>query len=150
MMLYDIVGLIPRNEEMAMNQYAFGIRLFPEWRGLVAKYDCDQDKVDYWCRKTMGPEILKSCGFSYGDIRIRWGEWGPENISVPGNACGLDLWDDACSPAGGKELLSHNVDTMHQAYCLLCVFTWFASAMITEHECRAHDERIPDGEIPGP
>jgi hypothetical protein len=25
------------------------------------------------------------------DIRVEWGEWGPEHISVPGNACALDI-----------------------------------------------------------
>lgn len=62
-------------------------------------------------------------------VMMRWGEWGLENIAVPGNACGLDISDDPGAPLDGKLLLPHNVDSLSQKYLLLIVFTWFADCM---------------------
>lgn len=59
------------------------------------------------------------------EVRIVLGDWGLEHISVPGNACGLDIWDDICAPAGGMSLLPHNVDSKMQCMALITVFTWF-------------------------
>ena len=63
------------------------------------------------------------------DLRIQWGEWGPEHITVPGNACGLDIGHGIGGPPGGKTLSPHNIDSMSQAMLLLVVFTWFAESI---------------------
>ncbi len=61
-------------------------------------------------------------------LRVRWGEWGPEQIDVPGDSCGLnvDRRKSFRAPAGGVILCPHNVDTWNQVQLLLIVFCWFA------------------------
>jgi len=61
---------------------------------------------------------------------VAWGEWGPEHISVPGNACGLDLDDGIWAPRGGRILLPHNVDSIAQSHLLLAVFLFFADVLV--------------------
>jgi len=132
--MYSIVGLMPNIETTNMGGHGFCIKLYPEWKGIVAGYDITDEGLWMWCRETMGPSILKSVRLDFGEIRIRWGEWGLEHIDVPGNACGLDIADSIIAPLGGKALLPHNVDSMPQAFCILCVFTWFADAMLANQE----------------
>lgn len=60
-------------------------------------------------------------------LRVQWGEWGPEHISVPGNACGLDIDQSFGSPIhGARSLTPHNIDALCQKYLLLIVFTSIA------------------------
>lgn len=65
-------------------------------------------------------------------IRIQWGEWGCEHISVPGNACGLDIERSSfgsCFRAGVR-LCPHNVDCWAQKQLLLIVFTELAEDIV--------------------
>jgi len=59
------------------------------------------------------------------DLRVSWGKWGPEHISVPGNACGLDIEEKliGCVFKDGASLYPHNVDSWRQKYLLLITFT---------------------------
>jgi hypothetical protein len=69
------------------------------------------------------------------DLRVTWGKWGPEHITVPGNACGLDVDENGFgSPRDGACLNPHNVDSVNQAHLLLVVFTWFAGVVISNYE----------------
>jgi hypothetical protein len=70
------------------------------------------------------------------DLRVTWGEWGPEHMTVPGDACGLDISDSIYRPLDGMVLSPHNVDTMKQAMLLVVVFSWFASALLDEERAR--------------
>ena len=164
-MFYDIEGLEPSH---CMGGYGFLIRLHPNCRELVAASGIDQDKAEAVLSR-MGRHWLDCCGYdsifdpdncghladrklppgpnarhSYQpnrDLRITWGEWGLEHITVPGNACGLDL--DARSlhsPRGGRVLVPHNVDCWSQVQLLLIVFTWFAHTLVLHAECN-YDKR---------
>ncbi len=58
------------------------------------------------------------------DLRVTWGAWGIEHISVPGNACGLDLDNTCgCTFSRGVSLTPHNIDSLYQKYLLLITFT---------------------------
>lgn len=102
--------------------------------GYDAMHDPDADPLEKWNQKHLGtaPKLGSNARPLYDShsIRVTWGEWGPEHITVPGNACGLDLSHSIGSAPGGMSLLPHNVDSMSQAYLLLLVFTWFADAII--------------------
>lgn len=152
-MLYHIKNLCPRQE---MSGAGFGIDLWPAWKDAVTESKLTQEMINT-AITNMHRFWLDGCGFGgvydpdnsgfdrdetkppgpnarpiYGpyDIRISWGEWGPEHISVPGNACGLDIWDSIGGPRGGKSLGPHNVDSIRQAHLLLVVFTWVAEGFV--------------------
>ena len=151
--MYSIDGLCPTGH--VLGGYGFIIHLAPEFRDAVATSAIDQVKADRVIN-TFGPEWLVKCGFShYFDpencdferreyaipsdetrlsqmIRITWGEWGPEHITVPGNSCGLDIERSSfsCLFEGGCSLLPHNVDHWGQVNLLLIIFTWFANSVM--------------------
>jgi hypothetical protein len=161
-MVYHIYGLCPRTD-IDMSRAGFGVKLWPAWRDAVRELNLDQRQVNTAVGR-MGRAWLDGCG--YGDIydpdncgfdrdkqrkpgpnakptyepnlslRVLWGEWGPEHITVPGNACGLDISSGFGCPMGGKSLEPHNVDTIAQAHLLLVVFTWFADCVVLELQKR--------------
>jgi hypothetical protein len=162
-MLYQVQMMAPR---LDMQQCPVQVNLWPEWKDAVARYDINQEKANRVIESLHRP-WLDGCGWNrmydpdnagcyrdetmplgpnarkvYGphDIRITWGEWGPEHITVPGNACGLDLSHSIGSAPRGMSLLPHNVDTMRQAYLLLVIFTWFGDAIICNELCLEHDK----------
>ena len=55
---------------------------------------------------------------------------GPEHITVPGNACGLDVDQGLGAPRDGKVLQPHNIDSSNQVILLLTVFTTIADLII--------------------
>lgn len=154
--MYSIDGLLPSGHPLG--GYGFCIHLAPEFRDAVAKSGIKQSHVDHVV-KTYGQEWLQKCGFSsyfdpenctfrddgtpsipsketrplhsHREIRISWGEWGIEHISVPGNACGLDIdRDPRGSPfENGVTLYPHNVDSWSQVVLMLVAFTWFANSV---------------------
>ena len=139
-MYYQIEGLCSARSDIDLNKWGFGIKLFPGFKELVSKSEITQDAV-YRAVENMGRSWLDGCGFDHNfeydgeksklyrpnqDLRVQWGKWGPEHITVPGNACGLDLDNGITAPKNGRNLSPHNVDSMKQAMLLLIVFTWFA------------------------
>ena len=70
-------------------------------------------------------------------ISVTWGEWGPEHITVPGNACGLDIDQQYYYRHRGRQRLSpHNIGSWAQKQCILLVFCRFAELVIG----KAYDE----------
>ena len=141
-MNYQITSLCPRFD-LSMGGWGFGIKLFPGFREAVETSKITQDQA-YKAIENMGRFWLDGCGFNAmfdydgnktplykpnQDLRITWGEWGPEHITVPGNACGLDIDDGIGAPRNGKVLQPHNIDSMQQAMLLIIVFTWFAETI---------------------
>lgn len=136
-MFYSIDGLCP-NREIGMGGYGFNIKLWPAFKEAVAFSGLTQDRVD-GAINSLGKEWLVCCGWDSlakgyrptSAIRVSWGEWGPEHITVPGNACGLDI--DRCplgAPPGGQVLVPHNVDCWNQVNLLLIVFCWLAETLV--------------------
>ena len=134
-MHYSISGLCP-NADQILGGYGFLIKLYPGWRLLVEESDQTQERVDLAIEK-LGRMWLDACGYDRifdgkplyeprQSIRIDWGDWGPEHITVPGNACGLDIGSGLHAPRGGRVLVPHNVDGWPQVQLLLIVFCWFA------------------------
>lgn len=154
-----------------MSGAGFNVQLFPSWREAVAEHDYLNQQTVNESVKNMGRFWLDSCGYSeifdpdncgfekdptnppgpnarplyepQSSIRIRWGEWGPEHITVPGNACGLDISDGIFAPYAarerGKVLVPHNVDSKDQALLLLIIFTWFADCLILDQLTKSHN-----------
>lgn len=163
-MLYNIKGLCPRRE---MSGAGFCIQLWPEWKREVTLLGWTQKGIDQVITK-LGRTWLDGCGYDQifdidncgfdmdkskppgpnarpmydprTDIRVTWGEWGPEHITVPGNACGLDICTGFGAPRGGVVLAPHNVDTIKQAHLLLVVFTWFANLIVAQIEDAGREE----------
>jgi len=149
-MHYDIEGLCPI-QDATMGGYGFLIKLYPAWRAMIRDRGWDQERVDILIERK-GRYWLDACGYSklWGlegepkeplfkpgiDLSVMWGAWGPEHISVPGDACGLDIADSIGSPVDGRVLLPHNVDNSNQQRLLLVVFTTIANHMAMEAESK--------------
>lgn len=138
--LYHITNICPRTD-IAMGRCGFTIHLFESWREAVKVSQLDQEKVDLLIHN-MHRQWLDGCGFektvkrgpeypvySEHSIRVTWGEWGPEHITVPGDACGLDL-DRGLFSRESRRLSPHNVDRLNQVVLLLVVFTTIADCVI--------------------
>jgi hypothetical protein len=137
------------NPAPGMGSGGFNILLFPAWRDALRDYPYPiGPKEINRVIEGLGRQWLDGHGYSqmtdYGDgprriwdartsIRIGWGEWGPEHICVPGNACGLDIDRDSIwAPRGGTVLLPHNVDSVAQASLLLTIFLFFADTIVLD------------------
>lgn len=166
-MHYSISGLYPRRD-MAMGGYGFSVKLWPRWRELVAHRALTQEMVCTGLDR-MGRDWLDACGYDglfdpdncgwdadpkakpgpkahpmyepNRDLRVSWGEWGPEHISVPGDACGLDIAEGLHAPRGGRILVPHNVDCWRQVQLLLITFCWFADDLALGWQVKEIEER---------
>jgi hypothetical protein len=151
--IYNIKGLCPRTD---MRNAGFSIDLHPLWMEAVRDSWLNQNNVNTAIQNMHRP-WLDGCGYdavfdpdncgAFADktkpagpdsrplydihsIRVKWGAWGPEHITVPGDACGLDISNAMGGFVGGKSLHPHNVDTIRQAHLLLVVFTFFADTLV--------------------
>lgn len=130
-MYYSIVGLSPRTD-IDIGRHGFCIYLHDKFKWLVSIGNIDQSCVNHVIEQ-LGIEWLNACGYQNykpRDIRVSWGEWGPEHITVPGNACGLDI--DHCAlgnPLGGPALYPHNIDSWSQKQLLLIVFCYLVESL---------------------
>ncbi len=138
-MLYNIGQLNPRGE---MSGCGFSIELWPLWKKEIKRHKLTEEHA-YNVIKNKGRMLLDGCGYDADfefdgktkklyepdtALQINWGEWGPEHISVPGNACGLDIDVGGIgSPKDGATLDPHNIDNIRQVYLLLAVFLEFAN-----------------------
>ncbi len=103
--------------------------------GFNQMFDPDKDPFAEWSERNLGKKAplgpnARRLYEANNDLRVQWGGWGPEHITVPGNACGLDIDRGMMCPPGGKTLVPHNVDSIQQAHLLLVVFLWFAGDLI--------------------
>lgn len=150
---------------MGLSAHSFCVDLMPAFRDAVASCGINQKQIDAMIARC-GREWLDASGYSgiydpdnsgcdYDDtkppgpdarpryeprtaIRVKWGEWGPEHITVPGNACGLDIEYGSqigCMFSGGKTLLPHNLDTLRQKYLLTIIFTEISYSVILGSAC---------------
>jgi hypothetical protein len=161
-MLYKIQMIAPLDEGRGC---PIQVDLWPEWKEAVARSAITQQGVNHavkmmhrtwldgcgWSRmfdpdncgfdrdkdKPLGPNAYKA----YGEhaIRVSWGEWGPEHITVPGDACGLDLSHSIGGAPSGMSLTPHNMDTMAQAWLCLVIFTFFAEGIVSEEIVREYN-----------
>ena len=82
-------------------------------------------------KKKLGPRARRSYE-ARTSIRVQWGAWGLEHISVPGNACGLDIEREGFGTFMPRAamLTPHNIDCWRQKQLLLIVFTTFAEDIV--------------------
>lgn len=146
--MFLIHGYCPRSD-INMGAHGFCIELFPEYKDLVASSEIGQTEVNQMI-DNCGPAWLNGCGFKIRDgsnprlsfykLQVRWGEWGPEHITVPGNACGLDIDQSAVgfhNPQRGSMLVPHNVDSWSQKNLLLLVFLEITNSLVLLQEPRS-------------
>lgn len=154
--MFLIRGMCPRTD-VTMDAHCFSIDLSAEWKDMVAASGLKQEDIDNllkheaepWLdacgyggmfdpdncgferdpKKKPGPDARRS--YSYREVRVSWGEFGPQHISVPGNACGLDIDSGSFGSyfEGGRLLLPHNIDCWNQKNLLLIVFTTIAESV---------------------
>lgn len=135
--MYRIKGWMPPLDGQTFGGWSFNIILTPKWKDLVSKSDLNQERIDNIIHN-MGKHILRGHGIDIDTdpkyyIRISWGEWGPEHITVPGNSCGLDIDYSAIAYNDGEATLSpHNLDTMTQASIILTLFLKIAELLESE------------------
>lgn len=138
--MYKIKGWFPIRE---MGGCGFNIVLTAEWKDSVSKSDLNQEKINNLI-DNLGPKMLESHGYDNISepkyyLRVKWGEWGPEHITVPGNACGLDIDNSSIGCEEGEVCLSpHNVDSITQASMILTLFTRIAELLESEIWLRKH------------
>lgn len=154
-MMYHVIGFCPRTD-IHLGRCGFGIKLYPAWAEAVKSSGITQNNVQTaiksyhraWLdgfgydaiydpensgfqkdeKKKPGPNARPL--YDIYSIRVSWGEWGPEHITVPGNACGLDIDSSLGSPRDGRTLQPHNVDSISQMGLILAIFTTFADHII--------------------
>lgn len=136
--MYKIKSWLPSQRP---NGAAFFIVLTDKFRKAVDKSNLTQENMDALIRN-LGNSILSGHGQSEVEkdlllchLRVKWGEYGPEHISVPGNACGLDIDTHFVGAFPGEvALMPHNVDTIRQASMLLSIFIYIAEVLETVDE----------------
>ncbi len=105
--------------------------------GYDAIFDPDKDPLAEWEERNLGKKSKPGPNarplYDIHSIRVAWGEWGPEHITVPGNACGLDIDRSSLT---GCSLVPHNIDNFGQVILLLTVFTTFAEHVIDKGEVK--------------
>jgi len=159
-MFYSIYGLQPIRQ---LGGYGFCIRLWPEFKVAVANYNRTEAQI-HTAVERLGRGWLDCCGYDKmfdpdncgfdadkkaklgprtrrmyepnRDLRVSWGNWGIEHISVPGDACGLDVGTGPMTPRDGRILTPHNVDCWRQVQLLLVVFCWFADDIALNWELK--------------
>jgi hypothetical protein len=126
----DAVAASKLNQEMIHAMIKNMHRSWLDGCGFDQIYDPEEDPLDRWkSEKLSKPRKLSKAARPFYDehsIQVRWGEWGPEHITVPGNACGLDI-DDYVRQ---KILAPHNIDNTNQVILLLTIFTCIGSYLI--------------------
>lgn len=155
--MYLIRNLCPC-QGVDMGRHGFTIELGPEWLELVEKSGMTSEHVARLI-ETKGRMWLDACGFiaiydpdncghladkkkppgpnarpmyePRTSLRFQWGRWGLEHLTVPGDACGLDL-DSRMFGAylGGAALTPHNIDSWKQKQLLLIVFCEVAEDIV--------------------
>jgi hypothetical protein len=136
--MYKIKSWLPSRRP---NGAAFFIVLTDKFRKAVEKSKLTQENMDALI-VNLGNAILSSLGYPEVDknmllceLRVKWGEYGPEHISVPGNACGLDIDTHFVGQLPGEvALMPHNIDTVSQASMLLSIFIYIAEVLETVDE----------------
>jgi len=156
--MYAIRSFLHRND-LTMSAHGFCVDLHPRVKDAVLKSNITQESIErmlnnvgqFWLDGCGWGAMFdpENCGFDADkdaepgpkarkmyqpnqDLRVTWGEWGPEHITVPGNACGLDIDRSSfnCVFKDGARLLPHNVDGWSQKYLLTIVVTEIFESLI--------------------
>lgn len=163
--MYVIEGLCPRG---GMGGFGFNVHLSPDFRHAVALSGLTQQHINTYI-KTYHRQWLDATGWKHmydpdnshmrdydrrqiptkearelyneHSISVRWGEWGPEAIQVPGSASGIFLEHYGIPGIYGDKgvvLAPHNMDGWMQNNLVLLVFTELAYCCTLEAEYRTN------------
>ena len=122
-------------------------RMWLDACGYAAMHDPDQaDPMAAWEARRLGKPLKLGPNakplYDTWCIRVSWGEWGVEHLTVPGDACGLDIDRGFGGMRGGVTLQPHNVDNSSQVLLLLVVFTWFADYLVADERQREYEQEL--------
>lgn len=145
---YEVVGFCPRTD-IDMGRWAFGIRLSSSYAALLKDVPINQKRFDNLharCHEVLlavqGRDYLDLFHRSYPHLQFWEDTCLLTNISVPGNACGLDMEWGTFNELGKRdrehavEYLPHNIDSMAQAVSLLAVWTtWYDLSNVLREAC---------------
>jgi len=132
----------PRDGEHSMGGHGFNIRLHGGFAQQLMEAELSDHGRDNltWKAREIIDKIMGPSGSLYRDPISFWDERDGikptkallTNITVPGNACGLDVdWGtlDRLKRRSDAwiDYLPHNVDGYKQSYCLLSIFLYWAN-----------------------
>lgn len=126
--MYLIDNTTPRTD-ITLSRFGLTIHIHPTIKQL-AKH-LTQEQIDKHI-ETLAQHWLTTHGYNpthypaaRSAIRVKWGEWGIEHITIPGNACGLDISNNSfyCIFPTGRTLTPHNLDTWQQQNLLITIYT---------------------------
>lgn len=138
--MYRLNGWFPNGN---MGGAGFCIILTQKWKEAVSNSNINQANVNNLIQN-VGNKILEAHGRKAVEshmlpcyFSVKWGEWGPEHITVPGNACGLDI-DTRCLGCLPDEvaLTPHNVDSVFQTSMILTLFVYLAEVLESDEYLR--------------
>ena len=138
--MYRLNGWFPNGN---MGGAGFCIILTQKWKKAVSNSNINQEKVNNLIQN-VGNKILEAHGRKEVEphmlpyyLNVKWGEWEPEHITVPGNACGLDIDTHCvgCYP-GEVAFTPHNVDSVFQASMILTLFVYLAEVLESDEYLR--------------
>lgn len=121
---------------------SFSIVLTQKWKRVVEQSYLNQDRINDMLGR-IEERILKLHGYQglSNEFRITWGEWGPEHITVLGNACGVDIETGGFGYEEDEAILNpHNVDSIIQASMILSLFVYIANYLEIEEQMRKYEE----------
>ncbi len=105
-MMYCIRGYCHLPTHLQIGAHGFAVDLSAEWPDLVRRAGITDEQIQHMLKEKAehwldaagyGGHFTEESGPGSGRkyparcVRVTWGEWGPEHITVPGNACGLDI-----------------------------------------------------------
>lgn len=131
--MYLIRGMGPI-AHLTLSRHNFLINLSPKFKEMVRLAGLSQKSISAFVNDNAAL-WLDECGFSsklykylggFHQPTVRWGEWGPECITVPGNACGIGIESGGnmhnIYGEKGETLCPHNIDTLQQKMLILMIF----------------------------
>lgn len=130
-----MITLYPYYQVVPSSAVNFKVKLWPEWRVVVfiAQKYAKPGAVATWEAAHVAT-LLKECDFdltryppTHRAVKLGFGPWGLEHLTVPGASCGLDL-EITNEPVDGRVLTPHNVDNFRQAHLLQTIFSWWANS----------------------
>lgn len=156
-MMYCIRGYCHLPTHLRVGAHGFAVDLSAEWPDLVRRAGITDEQIQHMLKEKAehwldaagyGGHFTEESGLGSGRkyparcVRVTWGEWGPEHITVPGNACGLDIEKRGFGSVYVGDcatLQPHNVDSLSQKYLLTIVFTEIAYLLMLFARCNQDD-----------
>jgi len=141
--IYEVTGFMPPLDgQHRMGGHGFNIRLHGQFAQKLMEVELSQTGYEnlLWEAREIIDKIMGPSGILVREPISFWDDRVPDkatkalltNITVPGNACGLDVDWGTLDRVRRRtdawiDYLPHNVDGHMQSYCLLSIFFCWAN-----------------------